>query len=266
MLKVDLHLHSSEDPRDVLDYDARELIRHAASMDFDAIALTLHGKVIEDQGLHEFASSRGLLFIPGIEKFIHGKEVLVYNVTQEEMDAVHTFEDLRELKIRKREQILIIAPHPFFKRSQCLGRHLEENIDLFDAVEYCHLYTPFWNLNRRAVQVAQSHGKPMIATSDSHALWMFGRNFAWVDAQPTMLGIFQAIREGRVRSHCEPMTPWGVAYKLGWAMGYHSLRKLIKPSRRSSPAKSGTGAENNTNPQTGPSQSHNSVVIGPRPH
>src|SRR5437870_3116809 len=101
MLKVDLHMHSKEDPRDALDYDARDLIRHAASLDFDAIAITLHGKVIEDKTLADFAASRGVLFIPGIEKRIHGKEILVYNVAPAEIDAVHSFEDLRELKIRK---------------------------------------------------------------------------------------------------------------------------------------------------------------------
>jgi hypothetical protein len=228
MLKVDLHMHSREDPCDALDYSARDLIRHAASLDFDVIALTLHGKVLEDPELPEFAASRGLLFIQGIEKRIHGKEVLVYNVTQAEMDAVHTFEDLRQLKRRKGNQILIIAPHPFFKRSQCLGRHLEENIDVFDAIEYCHLYTSFWNLNRRAVEVANSHRKTLIATSDTHALWMLGHSYSWVEAQPTIESLFHAVRAGRVKPHSEPMTPWAVLYKLGWAMLYHDAKRLMR--------------------------------------
>lgn len=232
MLKVDLHLHSSEDPRDVLDYDARELIRQAAYYDFDAIAITLHGAVLEDKSLQEFARSRGVLLIPGMEKYIQGKEVLVYNVTQREMDEVETFEDLRALRTRKGNQILIIAPHPFFKQAQCLGRHLEENMDLFDAIEYCHLYTHFLNLNKRAVKVAQKHGKALIATSDTHALWMFGRNYTWVDSPGTMEGIFKAIREGRVRPHSEPLTPWGLVHKLGWAMIYHDFRKHLRTRKK----------------------------------
>lgn len=228
MLKADLHMHSCEDPYDALDYSARDLIRHAASLDFDVIALTLHGKVLEDPALPEFAASRGLLFIQGIEKRIHGKEVLVYNVTQAEMDAVRTFDDLRQLKRRKGDQILVIAPHPFFKRSQCLGRHLEENIDVFDAIEYCHLYTSFWNLNRKAVEVADAHRKTLIATSDTHALWMLGHSYTWVEAQPTMESVFHAVRTGRVKPHSEPMTPWAVAYKLGWAMLYHDAKRLIR--------------------------------------
>src|SRR5437762_1459757 len=86
MLKIDLHLHSSEDPHDILDYDARELIRRAATLQFDAIAITLHGKVINVEGLHQYAAQQGVLLIPGIEKGILGKELLVYNVTQELMD------------------------------------------------------------------------------------------------------------------------------------------------------------------------------------
>ena len=228
MLKIDLHLHSSEDPRDALEYDARELIRHAAGLGFDVIAITLHGKVIEDDGLREFAGGLGVVFIPGIEKFISGKEVLVYNVSQAEMDSVNTFADLRELKRRLGDKILVIAPHPFFKRSQCLGRHLEENIDLFDAIEYCHLYTRFWNLNRRAVEVAREHGKPMIATSDSHALWMFGRNYTWLDAPKTVEGIFQGVREGRVQPHSEPITIVEFTKRMGWFLTVHEIRKLLR--------------------------------------
>ena len=227
MLKSDLHLHSSEDPRDYLDYDARDLIRHAAGLAFDVIAITLHEKVIADEGLHEFARDLGVLFVPGIEKHISDKEILVYNVPQAEMDTIHTFADLRELKRRMGDKILIIAPHPFFKKSQCLGRHLEENIDLFDAIEYCHLYTHFWNLNDRAVDVARAHGKPMIATSDSHALWMFGRNYTWLDAPRTLEGVFAGVRAGRVQPHSEPIKLMELVKRLGWFMAVHKFRKLV---------------------------------------
>jgi len=228
VLKVDLHLHSSEDPHDALDYDARELIRHAARRHFDAIAITLHGKVIDDPGLPQFARDEGVLFIPGIEKRIHGKEVLIYNVSQAEIDTVRTFADLRKMKTRMGNEILIIAPHPFFKQSQCLGRHLEENIDLFDAIEYCHLYMRFWNLNKRAAEVARAHAKPMVATSDSHALWMFGRNYTLLDAPKTMAGIFQAVREGRGHPHSEPIKLTEFVRKVGWFLTVHKFRKMMR--------------------------------------
>lgn len=230
LLKVDFHAHSSEDPHDVLDYDARDLIRRAARLHFDAIAITLHGKVIDDPGLQQFARDEGVLFIPGIEKRIHGKEILIYNVTQAEMDAVRTFEDLRRLKGRRGDETLIIAPHPFFKQSQCLGRHLEENIDLFDAIEYCHLYTRFWNLNKRAAEVAKAHGKPMVATSDAHALWMFGRNYTLLEAPRTLTGIFQAVREGGGRPHTEPIKLAAFVRKMSWFLAVHNFRKMMRRS------------------------------------
>jgi predicted metal-dependent phosphoesterase TrpH len=234
MLKVDLHLHSSEDPHDILDYDARDLIRHAARRGFDVIAITLHGRVIDDPDLPDFANSEGVLFIRGIEKRIRGREVLIYNVTQPEMDAVGTFDDLRSLKRDRGDDILVVAPHPFFKRSQCLGRELEANIDVFDAIEYCHLYTRFWNLNRRAAEVARTHGKPLIATSDSHALWMFGRNYTLLDAPRTQAGVFAAVREGRGQPHSKPIGLSEFVRRMGWFLAVHNFRKLIS-GRRSGP-------------------------------
>jgi predicted metal-dependent phosphoesterase TrpH len=234
MLKADLHLHSSEDPYDILDYDARDLIRHAAKLQFDVIAITLHGKVIADPGLQQFASDLGVLFIPGIEKRIHGKEILIYNVTQAQMDAVRTFPDLRELKRQMGDEMLVIAPHPFFRRSQCLGRHLEENIDVFDAIEYCHLYTRFWNLNKRAVRVAREHHKPMVATSDSHALWMFGNNYTLLDVPKTMAGVFRGVREGLGKPHSEPIKMMECVKKMGWFFTVHKFRKMKRLARGAS--------------------------------
>jgi predicted metal-dependent phosphoesterase TrpH len=225
MLKIDLHLHSSEDPVDILDYDARELIRHAAGLQFDVVALTLHGKVIDDSGLEQFASDHGVLFIPGIEKRIHGKEILIYNVTQAQTDAVLTFADLRELKRQMGGEMLVIAPH------------LEENIDIFDAIEYCHLYMRFWNLNKRAVRVARAHGKPMVATSDSHTLWMFGRNYTLLDAPKTVAGVFRGIREGLGRPHSEPIQLTEFVKRMGWFFALHEFRKLKRLVRGSAPVR-----------------------------
>ena len=232
MLKIDLHLHSSEDPYDVLDYTARELILKAARLSFDVIAITLHGKVIEPDGLVEFASDHGVLFIPGIEKRVNGTEVLIYNVTQAQMDGVRTFDDLRRLKGKLGEQILVIAPHPYFGTRQCLGHQLEDNIEIFDAIEYSHFYTRFWNMNLRAEEVARKHAKPMVATSDSHALWMFGNNYTLLDAPKTMAGVFAGIREGLGDPCSAPIAPLEFAMRMGWFLGVHKFRKLFDRRRR----------------------------------
>ena len=55
MLKVDLHLHTSEDPVDIITHSARQLIDRAAELGFDALALTLHDCDFRDPGLRSYA-------------------------------------------------------------------------------------------------------------------------------------------------------------------------------------------------------------------
>jgi predicted metal-dependent phosphoesterase TrpH len=207
MIKVDLHMHSGEDPEDGLRYPATALVDKAAELGFAAIAITLHNRVLEDERVFDYARQKGLLLIRGVEwKSGHG-DVLLYNVTQRELDRLRTLADLRALRCDRRDDLLVIAAHPyFFKHS--LHRHFERNLDLFDAVEYCHLHLPWLNLNRRGVRIADQHSKAVVATSDAHNLWMFGRHYTLVDAEPTQASIFRAIRERRVQLHSPHSSIW----------------------------------------------------------
>jgi predicted metal-dependent phosphoesterase TrpH len=204
MIKVDLHTHAGEDPKDGLAYPATALIDKASSLGFDALAVTLHGAVIEDERVYEYARGKGVLLVRGAEwKSPHG-DVLLCNVSQADCDRLRTLEDLRALRRERGDDVLIVAPHPyFFKHS--LHRWFERYIDVFDAVEYAHLHLPWLNLNRKAVRVASRHGKPMIATSDSHGLWMLGKHYTLVDAEPTVASLFAAIRAGRVERVSPPV-------------------------------------------------------------
>jgi predicted metal-dependent phosphoesterase TrpH len=83
---------------------------------------------------------------------------------------------------------------------------LERHIDVFDAIEYAQVHLPWLNPNKRAVRIAQKHGKPIVANSDAHNLWMFGRHYTLVDAEPTQASIFRAIREGRLKWHSPPIS------------------------------------------------------------
>ena len=57
---------------------------------------------------------------------------ILYN-TQEAKWApgIKTFDDLRAYRRERGDDLLVIAPHPFYPKSHCLGRELEKNIDLF---------------------------------------------------------------------------------------------------------------------------------------
>jgi predicted metal-dependent phosphoesterase TrpH len=207
MIKIDLHMHSGEDPEDGLPYPATAMIDRAVELGFSAIAITLHCKVLEDERVFDYARRKGLLLIRGVEWSILGRDVLLYNVTQREAENLHTFEDLRAFKRERGESLLIVAPHPYYPVGHSLRGKIEPNIDLFDAVEYSQMHLSWCNpFNRRAVRVAQKHHKPIVANSDSHNLWMLGRHYTLVDAEPVMLSIFRAIREGRVEWQSPPIS------------------------------------------------------------
>ena len=207
MIKVDLHIHTGEDPEDGLRYPATSIIDKAVELGYAAIAITLHGKVLEDERVFDYARQKGLLLIHGVEwKSDHG-DVLLYNVTQHELERLRSLADLRTFRRDRGDDLLVIAAHPcFFKHS--LNRHLVRDLDLFDAVEYCHLHFPWLDLNRRGVRIAEQHGKAVVATSDAHNLWMFGRHYTLVDAAPTQASIFRAIRERRVQWHSPHISIW----------------------------------------------------------
>ena len=54
----------------------------------------------------------------------------------------------------------------------------------------------------------KKYGKPLVANSDAHNIWMFGRHYTLVDAEPTMPSIFRAVRERRVECHSPHITMW----------------------------------------------------------
>ena len=206
MIKIDLHMHTGEDPVDGIQYPATMLIDRAAALGYGAIAITLHGKVLEDERYFEYAKNKGVLLIRAVECRIQTVDVLLYNVTQREVEALRSFEDLRAFRQAKGTDILVIAPHPFYPINQSLRHRLVEHIDLFDAIEHAQLHLPWLNFNPRAIRVAHQYQKPIVANSDAHALWMFGRHYTLVDATPDQAAIFAAIRNNRLEWHSPPVT------------------------------------------------------------
>ena len=108
VLKVDLHLHSREDPLDNIPHDAFELVGRAAQLGFDALALTLHDRQLIDRRVFDYARARGVVLIPGIERTIQGRHVLLINFSKAAEDVV-TFDDVAKLKTTGNG--LVIAPH-----------------------------------------------------------------------------------------------------------------------------------------------------------
>jgi predicted metal-dependent phosphoesterase TrpH len=202
MLKVELHTHTADDPVDHVPHTTLDLIDHAVALGYDALAITLHERQLDLAPVIPYAAERGLVLIPGVERTIEGKHVLLLNFRRG-ADRVRTFADLARLKSRERG--LVVAPHPFFPAGSCLGGDLDRHASLFDAVERNAMYVRFADFNRRAEEWAARHGKPVVGNCDVHRLAQLGPTYSLVDASPDAEAICTAIAAGRVRVESQPL-------------------------------------------------------------
>jgi predicted metal-dependent phosphoesterase TrpH len=202
VLKVDLHLHTGEDPVDRISHTATDLVDRAVTLGFDALAITLHDSQFSDARVFDYARERGIVLVPGVESTIEGKHVLLLNFPGE-VESARTFDDVARLKART--DGLVIAPHAWFPERSCLRSLLETHADLFDAVEWSYFWTHAVNFNARAARWAHAHGKPIVGNSDLHNLRQLGRTYSMIDAIRDPAAICAAIRDGRVVHHTEPV-------------------------------------------------------------
>lgn len=203
MLKVELHAHTDHDPLDRIPHTSRELIDHAARLGYQALTITLHDRFHDSASDVAYARERGVVLIPGIERTIAGRHVLLINFPRA-CESVGSFEDIAALKARCRG--LVVAPHPFYPIRSSLRTRLDAHAAMFDAVEYNAMYTRWLNFNRRAVAWARARGKPIVGNSDLHRLEQLGTTYSLVDAEPHPDAICEAIRAGRVQIRSQPLS------------------------------------------------------------
>ena len=215
MLKLELHSHTSDDPSDRIPHTATDLIDRAAALGYAALAITLHDRQLDVRPLVPYAAERGVVLLPGVERTIRGRHVLLINYPSG-TDEVRSFEDVARLK--RRSPGLVVAPHPFFPAWSCLRGVLDRYPDLFDAVEYNAMFTASINFNNRAVRWAARHGKPMVGCGDIHRLHQLGTTFSVVDAEADPASICAAIAAGRVRVESAP---------LGWLTAVRTMTELV---------------------------------------
>lgn len=194
-LKADLHVHTCEGPEGIVRWTPREVIDLAAQAGYHILSFTDHDRRTYDSSLAGYARERGIVLIPGVEATIERRHVLLYNFSHS-LDGLRTLSDIRR---RKGPDSLVIAPHPFFPGPTSLRQRLVENLDLFDAVEYCHFYTAWLDYNRAVRRLAQANDLPLVGTSDAHLPCQFGTTYSLIEAEPTLEGVLSAIRAGHVR-------------------------------------------------------------------
>src|SRR4030081_170580 len=100
-IKLDLHIHTLDDPKDVLDYSAHQLLERARALGFRVLAITLHDAVFDRPEVFADAATMGILLIPAAEVRLCGADVIVLNVTAEEIADLKNFDDLRHLRARR---------------------------------------------------------------------------------------------------------------------------------------------------------------------
>ena len=205
-IKLDLHIHTLDDPKDVIDYSAHQLLKRARSLGFGVLAITLHDAVFDRAEVFADAAEMGILLIPAAEVRLQGADVIILNVSAKEIAALKDFDDLRRLRERRGASVFTIAPHPFYVLGGSIGSRLMREIDCFDAIELCHFHKGPLNPNRWAAAVARRFGKPLLATSDAHRLHAFGRHFTSMprSGELTCENVFAGLRGGPLRLTSPP--------------------------------------------------------------
>ncbi len=235
-IKLDLHIHTLDDPKDTIDYTAHELLERARALGFHVLAITLHDAVFNRAEVFADARNMGILLIPAAEIRLQGADVVVLNVTPEEIARLHDFDDLRKLRAQRRDSIFTFAPHPFYVVGASIGGRLFDKIDCFDGIEWCHFYKGWFNPNRRARRVAAKYGKRLIATSDAHRLHAFGSHFTSVPrpAEITAESIFSALRTGPIRLTSPPCSMAEIVNAFYFVFIKHPLKRYRRalPGRR----------------------------------
>jgi predicted metal-dependent phosphoesterase TrpH len=200
LLKVQLHAHTGSDPRDKwISYSEKDLIDLAAEKKYDVLSITCHQKLVFSQSLKKYAARKGILLIPGIEKRVDEKDVLIINATKK-AEEITNFRDLKKYKY-KNPDCLIIAPHPFYKLHS-LGKKLIHKLKLFDAVEYSFFYSKRLNPNKKVLEL----GIPVVGTSDIHFLDFIDSTYTLVDAKKDTKSVIKAIKQGKIKIKTTPLT------------------------------------------------------------
>ena len=237
-IKLDLHIHTLDDPKDVIDYSAHQLLEKAKALGFGVLAITLHDAVFDRAEVFADAAAMGILLIQAAEMRLEGADVIVLNVQPGEAARLKTFADLRSLRRERGNSIFTIAPHPFYVLGGSVGKRLVREIDCFDAIEVCHFHKGLFDPNRTAERVAKKYGKPLIATSDAHRLHAFGKHYTSMPrpAELNIQGVFDALRSGPLRLTSPPASIYDFASAIYWVFISHpfEVRK-----RRGCPAHPG---------------------------
>jgi predicted metal-dependent phosphoesterase TrpH len=198
MLKIDFHMHAGKDARHTLGYSPKQLIDRMAELGYDVISITNHDTFIFSDELRRYAQKKGILLIPGMERTIDGKEVILINIKKDAIEKIKTFADLENYK-KQNKDMFVIAPHAYYPSQRSLRSMLLKNIDIFDGIEFSHFYIRWMTFNKRAARIAEERKLPLIGTSDCHMFDQLNMTYTLVDAEKSIGSVLDALRKRKIQ-------------------------------------------------------------------
>ncbi|MBD3271393.1 MAG: hypothetical protein GF384_02495 [Elusimicrobia bacterium] len=222
--KAQLHIHTRDDIFDgkYISYSAEEFIDLAGSHQYHFIAITNHEQTFNQQKLHNLskrAEKNNIVLIPGVEKKINGKDLLIYfNYEPDPHSFISRLRTLKDIMYCKEQDLikLLIVPHPYF-HLHSMGNRMDLIRNHIDAIEHSWFYTtphpwiPHWlenflfNMNRPGQIYAHTHNIPLIASGDLHSLDWFDKDFTLLRCDHSLEGFFNLFKKLRsditIRQH-----------------------------------------------------------------
>lgn len=223
MIKLELHAHTDQDPADRIPHTTTQLIDHAASLGYGALAVTLHDRYFDPAPYAAYAKERGVVLLPGVERTLNRRHLLLINFPKECVD-VRSYADVAALK--RQSNGLVVAPHPFYPLASAIGPMLDRERAVIDAVEVNAMFIRGLDFNRRAVAWAERNKVPLVGNTDLHMLEQMGTTYSLVDAEPDPDAICEAIRQGRVEVRSEALP----ALRAAWLFSRMVLNGFRGPA------------------------------------
>ncbi len=214
VLSVELHSHSalSHDGRDPVE----ALLKRAAAVGLDALAVTDHDEIAASLEAVDLAPEYGLIGIPGIEVSSAAGHVLALGV-RETVPAGLSFEATLD-HIHALGGTAVV-PHPFHRsRSGVMANIDRDRLAQADAIEVFNSRLLTGRGNRKAARFARERDLPMTAGSDAHIADMVGRAVTAVGVgeetgtEADAEDILAAVRAGRTSVEGR-RTPWYISFR-----------------------------------------------------
>lgn len=195
MLKADLHIHTLRSDHFLLGRmglvdglnTPSEMVKMASQKGLDCLAITDHNVLFDWKEAQRLTQKYGVLVIPGVELYLNWKDIIALGIKK-----LPQVKDLWEFrKVVHNQGGVLIAPHP----CDPLGRG-PKNFEFFDGVEVVNGFSPYGF--KKLVAAADKLGIAKTCGSDAHWVGQLGWVHCWIEADPAIESVIEAIKKGRV--------------------------------------------------------------------